>query len=167
MSGYTFVQIPQLKQALLKQNLQLALDYVPVVNIENDEWEYVALIGEFEAIFRELYAEKKSKVLMCFMRLVAFSEHIYYSEDWPQFTDLVSNILAVIAEHPYSEENEQLIDTLMKKLNLKSGDVIMHGNLNYNLACFFANKGDTKTMMEYVLRASFSLEKEQFFQKIV
>ncbi|WP_075341925.1 hypothetical protein [Tenacibaculum agarivorans] len=165
MSGYTFDQIPQLKQALLDENLTIALGNIPMVNIEDDEWEYLALMQEYDAIFREFYSANKTTALLCFIHLVAASEHIYYTEDWPQFTDLISNLLAVISEQPYSKENELLVDTLLNKLDLKARYVILHGNLNYNLACFFANKQDTKTMMEYVLRAFFSFDKDKFFQE--
>jgi len=165
MSGYTFDQIPQLKQALLDENLTIALGNIPMVNIEDDEWEYLALMQEYDSIFREFYSANKTTALLCFIRLVATSEHIYYTEYWPQFTDLISNLLAVISEPPHSKENELLVYTLLNKLDLKARYVVLHGNLNYNLACFFANKQDIKTMMEYVLRASFSFDKDKFFQE--
>lgn len=57
MSGYTFDQIPLLKQALLNKNLTIALDNIPVVNIEDDEWKYLALMQEYNSIFKELNFE--------------------------------------------------------------------------------------------------------------
>ncbi len=165
MSGYTFDQIPLLKQALLNESLTIALDNIPVVNIEDDEWKYLALMQEYNSIFKELYNAKKTETLLCFMHAIATSEQAYYTEDCPQFTDLILNLLAVICEQSYSKENELLVDNLMNKLDLKARSVVMHSNLNYNLACFFANKQDTKTMMEYVLRASFSFDKDKFFEE--
>ena len=162
MSAYTFNQIPQLKKALEEGDIQTALDLVPIVDIKNDKYEYLALLREIQSIFLLYYKTNNQLALTTTVELIAKSENLYYTSHWPQFTDLVSNSIAIIGEMDISKDKENILKAILGKLALKDSYVANHSNLNYNLACYYAKNEDVKTMMEYVLRASFSFEAKKF-----
>lgn len=162
MSGYVFNQIPQLKEALEAGNIQAALDFVPIVDVEDDEYEYVALLIEIESIFLLYYKTNNQLALNATIKLIAKTENLYFIDHWPQFNDLISNVIGAIAEMNISKDRENILKTILAKLPPKDGYIANHSSLNYNLACYYAKNEDVKTMMEYVLRASFSFEAKKF-----
>jgi hypothetical protein len=166
MSGYTFKQMPQLKQALLESNIQKALDIIPIVDAEDDEYKYLTLLAEMKSVFLSFYKTNNQIALDATIELITKSKNLYFTNDWPQFTDLTGIIVGAIAEMDNNQNTENILSALLTKLSLKDGYVANHDTLNYNLARYYAKKEDEKTMMEYILRASFRYPAEKFINDI-
>ena len=164
MSGYTFDQIPRLKKALTQGNLQTALDLVPIIDVEDGEYEYIALLAEIQSIFLLYYETNNQLTLNTTIELIAKSENLFFIDDWPQFTDLISNVVGAIVKMNKGNDREHMLKSILSKLPLKDNYVVNHHGLSYNLACYYATKEDVKTMMEYVRRARFSFEAEKFLK---
>ncbi|WP_438425423.1 hypothetical protein [Aquimarina macrocephali] len=165
MSGYTFDQLPELKKALESGNVTAALDFVPDVSVDDDEYEYVTLLIEIKEILVGYYKADEVLALETMIEVIAKSERIYFTEDWPQFLDLLIVAVGAIADKVDIndiESREKLLSAILAKAPMQDRYVANESALSYNLACYYAMHKDVKTMMEYVRRAAFYFEKEKF-----
>ncbi|RDY61050.1 hypothetical protein [Flagellimonas nanhaiensis] len=164
MSEYTFEKLPDLREALVKGDVTSALDLVPLVDVEEDAYEYVALVMEIDRMLMSFYSSGNQLAVSSTIELISKTDRLHFSEDWPQFTDLISKIVGMLAEMDKGAQRDELLKVVLSKLPLKDRRVSYDENLNFNLACYYAINDDVKTMTEYVRRASFYYEKEQFLE---
>lgn len=160
MSGF----LPQLKEYIESGDVKSAEAILPIVDIEEDSYEYVTFIIELRALVASYYKEKKQLELLAIIQLIATSEKLPFTENWPQYIDLISNAIGGIVVLDKKYDREELLKQVLNKLPEKNPYVGNHEGINYNLACFYAINGQKEEMIEYIRRARFYFEADKFLQ---
>lgn len=130
---------------------------------EGEEDEYVTFLTVCtQLLYGFVRAKDESSILKAVQVFGHSSGPLPYTDEWPQWLDLWAMNVASLCTLNSSDLESQAFSGVMGKIPLKAKYAPSHGDLNYNLACYFAKRNKRAEMLEFVRRAHFVFESDKF-----